>query len=56
MGTNTWGSLKTDWTGNTEAVYKKEQSRVYFLRSLFHQSVVASAILFATGSVWQTPL
>ena len=49
---------KLDWTKNTEAVYKKGQSRLYFLRRprsfnvcnimlrMFYQSVVASAIFF----------
>ena len=50
---------KLDWTRNTEAVYKKGLSRLYFLRRLrsfnicrtmlrmFYESVVASAILYA---------
>ena len=50
---------KLDWAKNTETVYKKGQSRLYFLRRLrsfnvcnimlkmFYQSVVASTILFA---------
>ena len=50
---------RLDWKSNTEAVYKKGMSRLYFLRKLrsfnvcskmleiFHQSVVASAIFFA---------
>ena len=50
---------KLDWTRNTEAVYKKGQSRLFFLRRLrsfnicrtmlrmFYESVVASAIFFA---------
>ncbi|XP_049926802.1 uncharacterized protein LOC126406528 [Epinephelus moara] len=50
---------KLDWTKNTEVLYKKGQSRLYFLRRLrsfnicrtmlrmFYESVVASAILFA---------
>ena len=49
---------KLDWAKNTEAVYKKDQSQLYFLRRLqslnicniilrmFYQSVVASAIFF----------
>ena len=49
---------RLDWKCNTEAVYRKGQSRLYFLRKLrsfnvcrnklrvFWQSVVASAILF----------
>lgn len=49
---------KLDWAKNTETVYKKGQSRLYFLRKLrsfnvcnimlrmFYQSVVASAIFF----------
>ena len=50
---------KLDWAKNTEAVYKKGQSRLYFLRKLrsfkvcnimlrmFYQSMIASAIFFA---------
>ena len=50
---------KLDWIKNTEVLYKKGQSRLYFLRRLrsfnicrtmlrmFYESVVASAILFA---------
>ena len=50
---------KLDWTRNTEAVYKKGQSRLFFLRRLrsfnicrtmlrmFYESVVASRIFFA---------
>ena len=50
---------KLDWTKNTEVLYKKGQSRLYFLKRLrsfnisrtmlrmFYESVVASAILFA---------
>ena len=50
---------KLNWAKNTEALYKKGQSRLYFLRRLrsfnicrtmlrmFYESVVASAILFA---------
>ena len=50
---------KLDWSRNTEAVYKKGQSRLYSLRRLrsfsvcskllkvFYESVVASTILFA---------
>ncbi|KAK0142278.1 RNA-directed DNA polymerase from mobile element jockey [Merluccius polli] len=50
---------KLDWTKNTEVLYKKGQSRLYFLRRLrsfniyrtmlrmFYESTVASAILFA---------
>ena len=50
---------KLDWTKNNEVLYKKGQSRLYFLRRLrsfntcrtmlrmFYESVVASAILFA---------
>ncbi|XP_062913008.1 uncharacterized protein LOC134350989 isoform X1 [Mobula hypostoma] len=50
---------KLDWSKNTEAVYKKGQSRLYFLRRLrssnicrtmlrmFYESVVPSAIMFA---------
>ena len=48
-----------NWKANTEAVYKKGMSRLYFLRKLrsfnvcskmleiFYQSVVASALFFA---------
>ncbi|KAM3860331.1 chondrolectin [Diretmus argenteus] len=50
---------KLDWSEDTGAIYKKGQSRLYFLRRLrsfdvrgpmlnaFHQSVVASALFFA---------
>ena len=50
---------RLDWKSNTEAVYKKGMSRLYFLRKLrsfnvcskmleiFHQSVAASVIVFA---------
>ncbi|KAI3356294.1 hypothetical protein L3Q82_017188, partial [Scortum barcoo] len=50
---------RLDWKSNSEAVYKKGMSRLYFLRKLrsfnvgsrmleiFYQSVVASAIFFA---------
>ena len=50
---------KLDWTGNTDLLYKKGQSRLYFLRRLssfgvcrtllnmFYQSVVASTVLYA---------
>ena len=50
---------RLNWRTNTEAVYKKGMSRLYFLRKLrsfnvcskmlemFYQSVVASALLFA---------
>ena len=53
---------KLDWKQQTEAVYKKGQSRLCFLRKLrsfnvcskmlymFYQSVVASAIFFAAIS------
>ena len=53
---------RLDWSCNTEAVHKKGQSRLYFLRKLssfkvctrmlqtFYQSVVASAIFFAAIS------
>lgn len=53
---------KLDWSTNTQAVYKKGLSRLYFLRRLrsfhvcnkmlqmFYQSVVASTILFAVVS------
>ncbi|KAI3370589.1 hypothetical protein L3Q82_007158 [Scortum barcoo] len=50
---------KLDWTANTDALCRKGQSRLYFLRRLasfnickkllqiFYQSVVASALLYA---------
>ena len=50
---------RLDWRSNTEAVYKKGMSRLYFLRKLrsfnvcskmleiFYQSVVASVLFFA---------
>ena len=50
---------RLDWSFNTEAVYKKGMSRLYFLRKLrsfnmcskmleiFYQSVVASVLFFA---------
>lgn len=50
---------KLDWTANTEALCRKGQSRMYFLRRLasfnickkllqiFYQSVVASALMYA---------
>ena len=50
---------KLDWSDNTEALYRKGQSRLFFLRRLrsfnmctrllrmCYQSVVASAIFFA---------
>ncbi|KAG5279118.1 hypothetical protein AALO_G00106300 [Alosa alosa] len=50
---------KLDWSANTDALYKKEQSRLYFLRRLrsfnvcskllrmFYQSVVASVLFYA---------
>ena len=50
---------KLDWSANTDAVYKKGQSRLYFLRRLrsfnvcskllgmFYQSVVASVLFYA---------
>ena len=53
---------KLEWTTNTEAVYKKGLSRLYFLRRLrsfnvcnrmlqmFYESVVASTIFFAVVS------
>ncbi|KAK0139729.1 hypothetical protein N1851_023362 [Merluccius polli] len=52
---------KLDWTKNTDALYRKGQSRLYFLRRLrsfnicrtmlrmFYESVVASAILYAVA-------
>ena len=56
-----------DWTRNTEEVYKKGQSRLFFLRRLrsfnicrtmlrmFYESVVASAIFFAV-TCWSSGL
>ena len=50
---------KLDWSTNTEAIYKKGLSQLYFLRRLrsfnvckqmFYQSVVASTIFFAAVS------
>ena len=50
---------KLDWSANVDAIYKKGQSRLYFLRRLrsfnvcnkllrmFHQSVVASVLFYA---------
>ncbi|KAI4905569.1 hypothetical protein NFI96_026711, partial [Prochilodus magdalenae] len=52
---------KLDWAKNTDALYRKGQSRLYFLRRLrsfnicrtmlriFYESVVASAILYAVA-------
>ena len=52
---------KLDWSNNTEALYRKGQSRLFFLRRLrsfnvcnrmlqmFYQSVVASALFFAVA-------
>ncbi|KAI4885738.1 hypothetical protein NFI96_000237 [Prochilodus magdalenae] len=52
---------KLDWSKNTDALYRKGQSRLYFLRRLrsfnicrtmlriFYESVVASAILYAVA-------
>ena len=52
---------KLDWTDNTEALYRKGQSRLFFLRrlrsfnvrgellKLFYQTVVASALFFAVA-------
>ncbi|KAL6471887.1 hypothetical protein MHYP_G00205370 [Metynnis hypsauchen] len=52
---------KLDWAKNTDALYKKGQSRLYFLRRLrtftfcrtmlriFYESVVVSAILYAVA-------
>ncbi|KAI3360430.1 hypothetical protein L3Q82_002261 [Scortum barcoo] len=54
---------KLDWTANTDALCRKGQSRLYFLRRLasfnickkllqiFYQSVVASALLYVRSSV-----
>ena len=50
---------KLDWSTNTEAIYKKGLSQLYFLRRLrsfnvckqmFYQSIVASTIFFAAVS------
>ena len=53
---------KLDWTHNTDALFKKGQSRLFFLRRLrsfdvcsrllkiFYQSIVASALFFAVVS------
>ena len=50
---------KLDWSANIDAIYKKGQSRLYFLRRLrsfnvcskllrmFYQSVVASVLFYA---------
>lgn len=49
---------KLDWSQNTDALYKKGQNRLYFLKSLrskhlsdhnedVHESAVSNAILFA---------
>ncbi|XP_041950480.1 uncharacterized protein LOC121711184 [Alosa sapidissima] len=58
---------KLDWKCNTEAVYRKEQSRLYFLRKLryfnvcsrmlnmFYQSAVSSTIVFA-AICWGTSI
>ncbi|KAI4903481.1 hypothetical protein NFI96_006181 [Prochilodus magdalenae] len=52
---------KLDWSKNTDALYRKGQSRLYFLRRrrsfnicrtmlrIFYESVVASAILYAVA-------
>ncbi|XP_062844747.1 zinc finger protein 420-like, partial [Trichomycterus rosablanca] len=54
-----WLDNRLDWRANTEAVYRKGMSRLYFLRKLmsfnvcnkmltiFYQSVVAGALFFA---------
>ncbi|XP_078795139.1 uncharacterized protein LOC144988552 [Oryzias latipes] len=54
-----WLDIKLDWTSNTGQLYKKAQSRMYFLRRLrsfnickkllgiFYQSVVASVLTYA---------
>ncbi len=59
-----WLDNKLDWTSNTNHLYSKGQSRLYFLRRLrsfnicrkllwmFYQSVVAS-ILFYTVVCWR---
>ena len=56
-------SNKLDWTDNTEVLYQKSQSRLFFLRRLrlfdvccrllrtFYLSVVASTLFFA-GACW----
>ena len=55
---------KLDWTGNTDVLYKKGQSRLYFLRRLssfgvcrtllnmFYQSVVASSTILYWVVCW----
>ncbi|KAI4888693.1 hypothetical protein NFI96_005457 [Prochilodus magdalenae] len=55
---------RLDWSVNTDIVYKKAQSRLYFLRRLgsfricqklllmFYQSVVASVVLFYAVVCW----
>lgn len=50
---------KLDWAKNTQALYRKSQSRLYFLRRsfnicrtmlrMFYESVVASSVLFAVA-------
>ena len=54
-----WLDRKLDWTHNTDHLYKRGQSRLYFLRRLrsfnicrkllwmFYQSVVASVLFYA---------
>ena len=54
-----WLDNKLDWTSNTKQLYKKAQSRMYFLRRLrsfnicrkllrmFYQSVVASVLFYS---------
>ena len=58
---------RLDWTDNTEALYKKGQSRLFFLRRLrsfdvcsrllriFYQSMVASALLVANAGETNKP-
>ncbi|KAI3351311.1 hypothetical protein L3Q82_005856 [Scortum barcoo] len=53
------GTIKLDWTTNTDAIYKKGQSRLFFLRRLrsfnvcrtmlqmFYHSVVSSVIFYS---------
>ena len=59
--------IRLDWKSNTEAVYKMEMSRLFFLRKLrsfnvcskmleiFHQSVVAS-IIFSVAVCWSSSI
>lgn len=36
---------KLDWARNTEPIYEKGQSRLYLYVRIFHESVVATAIV-----------